>query len=195
MKKMTEAFKKVQDYRDTMNAGRTKIMAKDLSCVVYLYQNRTGHCCVITYRGRAKKPEFNYRYNSYDARTQKVTEWMQAQSKKTINRKAEERKLVVGDVLRASWGYEQTNIDYYKVTKLSGKTMVEIVEIGCKRVETMSMQGQSIPDPDNVTSKPIRRRAKGESVKVDSVRYASKKYAEEVACCKVYSSDYWTAYH
>jgi hypothetical protein len=39
----------------------------------------------------------------------------------------------VGDILESSWGYDQTNVDYYQVTKVKGK-MVEIREIGAQTV-------------------------------------------------------------
>ena len=41
-------------------------------------------------------------------------------------------KLEVNDILYSSWGYDQTNIDFYKVKKLVGKTMVEVVKIESK---------------------------------------------------------------
>jgi len=43
-----------------------------------------------------------------------------------------ETKLEVNDILYSSWGYDQTNIDYYKVKRLVGKTMVEVVQIESK---------------------------------------------------------------
>ena len=35
----------------------------------------------------------------------------------------------VGDIFYRSWGYDQTNIDYFKVTKLIGKASVELVPV------------------------------------------------------------------
>lgn len=40
----------------------------------------------------------------------------------------------VGDILRCSWGYDQTNIDFYKVVAVVGKASVRIRKLGCKRV-------------------------------------------------------------
>jgi hypothetical protein len=40
-----------------------------------------------------------------------------------------EHTLKVGDVLYSSWGYDQTNIDFYQVTRLVGKQSVEVREI------------------------------------------------------------------
>lgn len=36
----------------------------------------------------------------------------------------------VGDIFSASWGYEQTNIDFYQVIALRGKTQVVLAAIG-----------------------------------------------------------------
>ena len=38
-------------------------------------------------------------------------------------------KINIGDIFYSSWGYDQTNIDYYKVKKLIGKASVELVPI------------------------------------------------------------------
>lgn len=35
-----------------------------------------------------------------------------------------EHPLIVGDVLESSWGYEQTNVDFYQVTRATPKTVV-----------------------------------------------------------------------
>ena len=59
-------------------------------------------------------------------------------------------KISVGSILYSSWGYDQTNIDYYKVTKISttGKTC-KIVRIGSRRLEeTGFMSERTEPDPD-----------------------------------------------
>lgn len=44
----------------------------------------------------------------------------------------------VGDIFCSSWGYEQTNISYYQVTRIVGKTMVELSLIRKKTVEQSS---------------------------------------------------------
>ncbi len=196
MVKMSDAFKKVQDYRDNMNKGRLKILSKDLSCVVYIYENAVGHPCAVGYRGRAKKPTFHYRYPSDEKRAERVKDWMLAQSeRKETRRKPEPRLLAVNDVLRASWGYDQTNIDYYKITKLIGESMVEVVEIGQIAEHTGDMVGDCVPDPNTVIGKPMRRKANGNSVRIDSVRYASKVEPKTIAGCVLYKPDHWTAYH
>lgn len=52
----------------------------------------------------------------------------------------------VGDILVSSWGYDQTNVDFYKVLKLSpsGKS-ITIQRIKSKVTETGYMCGNSVP--------------------------------------------------
>ena len=37
--------------------------------------------------------------------------------------------VAVGDVFASSWGYEQTNVDFYQVVALHGRTMVTVRKI------------------------------------------------------------------
>ncbi len=194
---MSEAMKKVDQYRDAMNKGRVKIMAKDFSCVVYFYDGVTGKPCVIGYKARSKKSNFQYRYGSTEARSKHVSEWMKTiQSLKPSRRSASERALKEGDVLRCSWGYDQTNIDYYLVTKLIGKTMVEIVKIGYgMKEETEWMQGKCVPDKTKIIGEPIRKKANGEGVSISSLQWARKIDPKIVSGTEIYDADQWTAYH
>jgi len=52
----------------------------------------------------------------------------------------------VGDILVASWGYEQTNIDFYRVVGLtpSGKS-VRIVQLGLEVVERSTGSERVVP--------------------------------------------------
>ena len=55
----------------------------------------------------------------------------------------------IGHILRDSWGYDQTNIDYYKVIRKTA-SMVEIRKIGQKLVQRdSSMSEYVVADADN----------------------------------------------
>jgi hypothetical protein len=54
-----------------------------------------------------------------------------------------------GDIFFTSWGYDQTNIDFYKVVRVT-KAKAEIVPIGAKRVDERGTSNILIPDPDFV---------------------------------------------
>ena len=55
-----------------------------------------------------------------------------AERKKTAN---QPHNLKVGQTLVCMWGYEQTNIDFYQVTKLIGKHFVEVQSVNCDSIE------------------------------------------------------------
>ena len=54
---------------------------------------------------------------------------MELKKKRKSNYKFDNSEIKVGDIFYTSWGYDQTNIDYYKVRKLIGKASVELVPI------------------------------------------------------------------
>ena len=92
---------------------------------------------------------------------------------KEIKEKEEfENPLKVGDILVSSWGYDQTNIDFFKVVKVVGKASVYLVELNTK-VQGSSGQGYNKVVPGSDKGKPFLRRVSTNGyVKIDSVRYA-----------------------
>jgi len=85
-----------------------------------------------------------------------------------------ERNLNEGDILVSSWGWEQTNVDYYVVTRLVGKTSVEINRIGQNSTPTGYMTGTCTPDPSVRIGQPIVKRAKGDMVRLSNYQAAFK---------------------
>lgn len=53
----------------------------------------------------------------------------------------------VGDFFYSSWGYEQTNIDFYQVTKKTAKT-VTLQPVSSIRLDTGNMTAQEMPARD-----------------------------------------------
>lgn len=60
-----------------------------------------------------------------------------------------------GDILYTSWGYDQTNIDWYEVVKVTPKT-VSVVQVRSTETETGFMSGYSLPIPGMQVGKPMR---------------------------------------
>lgn len=85
----------------------------------------------------------------------------------------------VNDILLSTWGYDQTNSDYYKVLKVVG-TFVELVALN--EVETPHkegwMFGTTLPLVDSIKGLPFRKKYKdgyggGYRVKINSFAGAS----------------------
>ncbi|HGU7253679.1 hypothetical protein QBD27_14030 [Legionella pneumophila] len=80
-----------------------------------------------------------------------------------------------GSILYASWGYDQTNIDFYEVTKLIGRTTLELRELGQELISDGSgFSGKTKPIPGNFIGQPFRKRIGIHgSVKINEVSRAS----------------------
>ena len=179
----------------------------------------------MAFAGKRAKPDWHYRYASEDRLATKIAEYTES-----INRyakaKIEKREAVkkwkhdvkVGDIFRSSWGYEQTNIDYYEVTKLIGAHYAEIREICQERTQTESMQGDCVPvpgkyvtEPDYTAEKvngvyprkeiePRRVRIQGSGTSEPHFKVASYasayriKPVAEIAGVKCFAASHWTAY-
>ena len=63
-----------------------------------------------------------------------------------------------GDILEDSWGYEQTNVEFYLVTKIISACKIEIVELGHTEVESeSSMSGYVMPDKNRRIGEPVQK--------------------------------------
>lgn len=172
-----------------------KIQHKLSSAVVYAYEfeDRVGkkRFGVMGFAGRRQKPDFHLYYAKEEARLDKVNAYfadIAERESREIDRRAKPHELKVGDILKASWGYDQTNVDYYQVLALVGKSMVEIVAIASDGYENGFMCGRVAPLPGAFKGKPMRKRADGNCVKIESYVYAYKQEPQIVAGVPVYES-------
>lgn len=172
-----------------------------LQGVVYAYET-AGRLYGLAFSGKRNKPDWHYRFQSDERLAARIVEWLTGlrQSTELRAKRREELKaphtLKVGDVLRSSWGYDQTNIDYYQVTKLVGSRMVEIRELCQISKETSYMQGECAPIVGKFTKlAPMRRVARENYVKIESWgRYARKLEPTVVAGVPTYGMSHWTSY-
>lgn len=184
------AYKKLESYRDLMNKNRLRVDAKDLSCVVYLGTNKNGFPTAIGYRGRRSKPTFAHAFENVEQRAKYVQEFFKSNYKGT---KVFKRSLEVDDdVLVSSWGYDQTNVDYYKVIELVGKSSVKVVEIGSvKEYDRNGDSGTCYPVVDKIIGSPFKKRDGGDgSIRINSYSWARKLEAND----GIFKGNYWSSY-
>ena len=79
----------------------------------------------------------------------------------------------VGDILNSSWGYDQTNVTFYQVTRVTAAS----VELATLRSQSTPEQGfmtaYKTPLPGEFTSdKRFMRRASGKGVRITDYEYA-----------------------
>jgi hypothetical protein len=163
--------------------GAVRLTHKATGYIAFIYE-RGGKPCAAGFFPRSQKPCFQYSYSSETNREKKVREFFAngetALARKVAEReqrKADTHKLEVGTILRTSWGYDQTNVDFYKVVSIVSDKTVELIEIGrtdaSKNSGYGSMAGHVVPDPDKEIGKSFRRRATSRGALIENRRYAS----------------------
>jgi hypothetical protein len=180
---------------------------KELGITVYVRDGQTlGGLCFV---GKAVKPTWFYRFKSVEQRNKQIQETFDLVQSK-LDRKTQEKAkkadamsnhgVVAGDVFRCSWGYDQTNIDYYEVIAVTGKTAT-ICRIGCLSEDTGWLQGESVPQLGAFIGKPYKKLIQKRSV--DSEAYLTmNSYSTafkmqpiaKVGNKPVFESSHWTAY-
>ena len=73
----------------------------------------------------------------------------------------------IGSILYDSWGYDQTNVDFYKVLAVKGQRVV-IVELGHIDTEHSNMSCKCVADVKQVIGEPIRATISQWGVKLNS---------------------------
>ena len=117
---------------------------------------------------KSEKTAWYYSFPTTEKLEAYASEWLtkqrqchiQRESMK-VTRKAEatsfRTSLVAGDMVYSSWGYDQTNVDFWQVIEVSesGKS-VTMREVSQKYVETGFMSGNVVPVADDFTGEPSR---------------------------------------
>jgi hypothetical protein len=182
-------------------AGSMPVRLKGLDAVVYVLQIGTQFVG-LAYAGRARKPAWHFRYPHAAALEKKINDWSdglrsvaQMKAERQAKRNSFVSTLQIGDVLDTCWGYDQTNREYFEVTKVIGK-YVEVRELAQERKETGFLQGVCIPVPGQYTDAPIRKKVlPGNRLKMSKWgRYASVCEPKVICGAKVYGADHWSAY-
>lgn len=133
--------------------GSVLVRDKWSDAVAYLYDRETNgrrFFFAMSYCGRRSRPDSVYRYTSLEKRAAAVTEYFAARQahKARIKSGAQPRRLKVGDILYTSWGYDQTNVDFYQVIGLVGNASVDIRQIKAVKDGPDGIYYRLMPVPD-----------------------------------------------
>lgn len=147
--------------RNTSKTDRiaSRRLPADAHCVLehvngsalYVY-TQAGRACVVTFLGSSAKASQRVAFRDEAARDAWVLNWKaNIEAATTARREAQQRRsaegstLVVGDIVYTSWGYDQTNTEFYVVTRRVGKTRVYVRAIKADYEATGFMQGRTWP--------------------------------------------------
>lgn len=66
--------------------------------------------------------------------------------------------LTVGQILESMWGYDQTNVDFYEVVKVT-RTTVVVRKLRAEAVEQRAHMSSTVtPNPEDYAGEPFRRK-------------------------------------
>lgn len=105
-------------------------MTEKYNAVVYAYTSGVdGKPAAVAYIGKQSKAYFHYRFMNEAQRAEHVEKFF-GDAKRLCEYKAERKAgkqaahtIKVGDILYASWGYEQTNINFFQVVAVTKGTV------------------------------------------------------------------------
>ena len=149
-------------------SGSAEIKLPDIEAVVYWQnsQNQATGKPVITamaYHGKKTNYDWYLNFRTLEQREQKtyqffagIYEWQQAQVARRNARVEFTHGYKVGDILHTMWGYDQTNIEFWQVTKIISSKMIEVREVASGGEQTGFMCGDTWPIPGGFISKPVR---------------------------------------
>jgi hypothetical protein len=176
--------------------GATKEPHDDVGAVVYYFDNRNGKPSAMAYAGTAYKPAFHFRFADEARRAEYVSQWLKAQREACERRAARQQARKVakhtlsrGDVVYTSWGYDQTNVDFYQVVRVVSDKSVELRQIAQDTTEDGFMCGSTVALKDQfLEGAPMVRRADGEHVSsVDRSGHSATKWDGKPKRCSWYA--------
>ena len=154
----------------------------DLVIVNYVSQFRDAKKpCVKIWKSNGAHPFANYYFHTLEQRSDYVDRQIKSaqshlehKAERQTKRREFRHTLKVGDILVDSWGYDQTNIDYFQVIKAE-EFFVTVREIASKRIPGSDgfMSCRVTPDKNNFIGPPQRKKVcQSNSIKTHSFSWA-----------------------
>lgn len=124
-----------------------------------------GSFVAVGFLRTSVKVAFRYRFKSAAARDDYVGQWERALTKRAaearerhVERVSARHPFMRGSILYAVWGVEQTNVDYYEVTRVVSDKTIEIRLIASETEESGERTGWAMPIPGAYRGEPMVKR-------------------------------------
>lgn len=158
----------------------TQVVIKSLDSIsgVVYSSELDGKFYARGYLRNGRNPKFNYMFSSEARRTEYVTDWANTHAEREADKKAarlakkaKSHTLKVGSVIHASWGYNQTQCNFYQVVGLKAKTMVYLREIA----QIQHDDSHVLPAVDSFIGEQFAKKVNPEynSVRISSCQFAT----------------------
>jgi hypothetical protein len=175
-----------RDFFKPRHPGALKWSPTDSKAEIWTYdwETKSGNTVygLTGFGGKRTKPDVNYNYRTREQRDREAKAYAERQAANeayAATKRSEAKNphtLAVGALLYTSWGYDQTNVDFYEVVALNGKTMVTVEAIGGKLARNEESWGATYvsPDPGRRTGETSRHRVSADNtIRISSYSSAS----------------------
>ena len=136
------------------------------------------------FSGKRAKPDFYYNFKTpetMEAYLDKYVEYYKDKEAYKEKKKAEKKaaiekaatEVAPGEIYYTSWGYDQTNVEFYKVLSIKGQKAT-LIKVAQKTVEEGGTWENVVPVADAEISKPFTRMVGEYGFKINSFAYAGK---------------------
>lgn len=152
----------------------------ELGLEIWSYEDLNGTLYGVAFQGNAQKPLWHYRFRNLEQLERQVNETVKSRSQSLEYKQQRQNErtqfqhtLKEGDILVSSWGYDQTNIDFYEVVGVLPKAVV-IREIASRIDHEERGAEYVVPVPGKYTGPAMRKLVRqGNSVRIESYASAS----------------------
>lgn len=183
--------------------GAVKVAAKNSPAFVYIFESAGQPCARAFPSEKAINPVWKYRFRSLAEREKCVREFFASQAARAARKAEAAAKKAAyvhdykpGQILKGSWGYDQTNVDYFEVVGVKGK-MLEIRELQqARKGDGFGGSSKCVPLPGSFASEEIYRvRAQERGIKSPIHGWLHREEPVIVGGVPVYEAAYWSADH
>lgn len=173
----------------------TAVTVAGVDAVVYTSEGpTTGGFYGVGYRAKCIRSAFNYRFKSEEQRAvyirqffdgvKATQDYKDGQKAATKAKRLAGHGAVVGDIYYTSWGYDQTNVDFYEVTAITPGS-ITVRPLKQSTTETGFMCGNTVPHKGQVCGEEIRCMFTGHGFKAK--RYHLSKWNGQPQRCSWYA--------
>ena len=141
-----------------------------------------GRPYATAFQGKARKPLWDYWFSSVQSRNERIESTIQCRKEYLARKEAEKETrrafrhdFKVGDFLSCSWGYDQTNVDFYEVVGVPSGKSIKIRRVGC-RVARESQTAEYVEPVAGkfLDDKPATKRVNEFGIRINSFSSARK---------------------
>lgn len=135
----------------------------------------------LAFSGNASKPIWNYRFRDVMEQEKQIADSIETH-KYILDRKLKDQQarrqfrhgLNVGDILYGSWGYEQTNVDFYEVVGIPSPKQVLLRQVAQKAVKGEHGADYVVAVPGSYIGPVLRKMPGKYGVRIDDTVTVSK---------------------